>query len=137
MNYMCHWIVKAVSLQLFGDMCTLYDFYWRIILFAGAETNHKVNSMNYYSYRLMVRENEDNQILKRRRIFHQYALDMYVKIGTEWLAFIRLNQTKLRSEEYIHLRDVIITDGNANNVGRMIIPPATCIGSPRHMHEYA
>ncbi|XP_050065709.1 uncharacterized protein LOC126554705 [Aphis gossypii] len=62
---------------------------------------------------------------------------MYVKIETERLTFIRLNQTKLRSEEYIHLRDAINTDGNAQNVGRMTILPATYIGSPRHMHEYA
>ncbi|CAI6377043.1 unnamed protein product [Macrosiphum euphorbiae] len=41
---------------------------------------------------------------------------MYVKIETERLTFIRLNQTKLRSEEYIHLRDAINTDGNAQNI---------------------
>jgi len=62
---------------------------------------------------------------------------MYVTIETERLTFIRLNQTKLRSEEYIHFRDAINTDGNAQNVGRMTILPATYIGSPRHMHEYA
>lgn len=93
--------------------------------------------MNYYSYRLMVRENEDNHILKCRRLFHQYAVDMYVKVETERLTFIRLNQKKLRSEEYIHLRDAINADGNAQNVGRMTILPATYVGSPRHMHEYA
>ncbi|XP_050056168.1 uncharacterized protein LOC126549825 [Aphis gossypii] len=104
---------------------------------AGSETNKKVSSMNYYSYRLMIRENEDNHILKCRRLYHKYVVDMYVKIETERLTFIRLNQTKLRSEEYIHLRDAINTDGNAQNVGRMTILPATYIGSPRHMHEYA
>ncbi|XP_069968843.1 uncharacterized protein [Bactrocera oleae] len=93
--------------------------------------------MNYYSYRLMIRENEDNHILKCRRLYHKYVVDMYVKIETERLTFIRLNQTKLRSEEYVHLRDAINTDGNAQNVGRMTILPATYIGSPRHMHEYA
>ncbi|XP_076251520.1 uncharacterized protein LOC143190840 [Rhynchophorus ferrugineus] len=103
----------------------------------GSETNKKVSSMNYYSYRLMIRENEDNHILKCRRLYHKYVDDMYVKIETERLTFIRLNQTKLRSEEYIHLRDAINTDGNAQNVGRMTILPATYIGSPRHMHEYA
>ncbi|CAF4940496.1 unnamed protein product [Pieris macdunnoughi] len=102
-----------------------------------AETNKKVSSMNYYSYRLMVRENEDNHILKCRRLFHQYAVDMYVKVETERLTFIRLNQAKLRSEEYIHIRDAINADGNAQNVGRKTILPATYIGSPRHMHEYA
>ncbi|XP_076251478.1 uncharacterized protein LOC143190794 [Rhynchophorus ferrugineus] len=82
----------------------------------GSETNKKVSSMNYYSYRLMIRENADNRILKCRRLYHKYVDDMYVKIETERLTFIRLNQTKLRSEEYIHLRDAINTDGNAQNI---------------------
>lgn len=68
--------------------------------------------MNYYSYRLMIRE---NHILKCRRLFHEYVVYKYVKIETERLTFIRFNQTKLRSEEYIHLRDTINTDGNAQN----------------------
>lgn len=62
--------------------------------------------MSYYSYRLRVRENEDNHIIKCRRLFHQYAVYMSVKIQAEQLTLIRLNQTKLRSEEYIHLRAV-------------------------------
>lgn len=48
-----------------------------------------------------------------------------------------MNQKKLHAEEYIHLRDVIANDGNADNVGQMLILPATYTGSPRHMHEYA
>lgn len=93
--------------------------------------------MNYYAYRLMIRENEDNHILKCRRLFQQYAVDMYAKIETERLNFIRFNQKKLRSEEYIHLRDAINNDANVNDIGRMTILPATYTGSPRHMHEYA
>lgn len=93
--------------------------------------------MNYYSYRLMIRQDKDNHILKCRQLFHQYIVDMYAKIETERLLFIRLNQTKLRSEEYIHLRDAVINDGNVNEMGRMVILPATFTGSPRHMHEYA
>ncbi|KAL4090226.1 hypothetical protein QTP88_025121 [Uroleucon formosanum] len=104
---------------------------------SGSETNKKVSSMNYYSYRLMIRENDDNHILKCRRLYHKYVVDMFVKIETERLTFIRLNQTKLRSKEYIHLRDAINTDGNAQNVGRMTILPAIYIESPRNMHEYA
>ena len=76
-------------------------------------------------------------ILKCRRLFHQYAVGMYVKVEMERLKFIKLNLAKLRSEEYIHLRDVINTDGNGQNVGRITILPATYIGSLRHMHEYA
>ena len=88
--------------------------------------------MNYYSYRRMVRENEDNSILKCRRLFHQYVVDMYVKVETERLTFIRLHQAKLRSEEYIHLRDAINTDGNAQNKGRTTILPATNVEILRH-----
>ncbi|XP_066453866.1 uncharacterized protein [Eleutherodactylus coqui] len=79
----------------------------------------------------------DNHILKCQHLFHQYIVDMYAKIDTERLLFIRLNQTKLHSEEYIHLRDAIATDGNPNELGKMVILPATFTGSPRHMHEYA
>lgn len=70
-------------------------------------------------------------------LFSQLAVDEYVKIETERLAYIRFNQKKLRSEESIHLRDAINTDRNGNNVGRLTILPATYVGSPRHMHEYA
>lgn len=93
--------------------------------------------MNYYAYRLMIRENIESHILKCRQLYHQYVVDMYAKIESERLLFIRLNQRQLRSEEYVHLRDAVNTDGNVNDIGRMIILPATFTGSPRHMHEYA
>ena len=93
--------------------------------------------MNYYSYRLMIRHNDDNYILKCRRLFHQYIVDIYAKIESERLLFIRLNQTKLRYEQYIHLRNTVVNDGNTTNVGRLAILPSSYAGSPRHMHEYA
>lgn len=93
--------------------------------------------MNYYSYRLMIRQNQVNHIFYCRRLFHQYVVDMYAKIETERLNFIRFNQKKLRSEEYIHLRDAINSDGNVQDLGKMIILPSSYTGSPRHMHEYA
>lgn len=40
------------------------------------ETNKKVSAMNYYSYRLMIRENAENHILKCRQLFHQYIVDI-------------------------------------------------------------
>ena len=93
--------------------------------------------MPYYSYRLMMRQDEENYILKCRELFHQFVVDMYAKIESERLLYIRLNQTKLRSEQYIHLRDAVINDGNTTNVGRLTILPSSYAGSPRHMHEYA
>lgn len=103
----------------------------------GAPLNKKVSAMNFYGYRIMIRQNEINNILKCRQLFNQYVVDMYAKIETERLLYIRLNQKSLRSEEYIHLRDAIANDGNVNDIGKMVILPATFTGSPRHMHEYA
>ena len=99
--------------------------------------NKKCSAMHYYSYRLMIRQDEENYILKCRELFHQFVVDMYAKIESECLLYIRLNQTKLRSEQYIHLRDAVINDGNTTNVGRLTILPSSYAGSPRHMHEYA
>ncbi|XP_055584901.1 uncharacterized protein LOC129737764 [Uranotaenia lowii] len=105
----------------------------------GEETGKKISAMNFYAYRLMIRRNVENHILKCRALFHQYIVDMYVKIESERLLYIRLNQSKLRSEEYIHLRDAINNDVNIdpNELGKAFILPATFTGSPRHMHEYA
>lgn len=134
------WLIQQQVIRLYKIKYFIYSIYECIFLsfvLPGADTHKKVSAMNYYAYRLMIREGEVNHILMCQRLFHQYAVDMYVKIETERLTYIRLNQQQLRSEEYIHLRDAINTDGNVNNVGRMTILPATYIGSPRHMHEYA
>ena len=85
----------------------------------------------------MIHQNADDYLLWFHRLFQQYCIDMYVKIETEHLNFIRFNQVKLRLEEYIHLRDAITVEGDAANDGRLDILPATYIDNPRQMHEYA
>ncbi|CAH8529651.1 unnamed protein product [Dicrocoelium dendriticum] len=62
---------------------------------------------------------------------------MYAKIETKRLLFIRMDQTKLRSEEGVQLRDAVVNDGNAADVGRLKILPSSYTGSLRHMDEYA
>ncbi|GFV78488.1 helitron_like_N domain-containing protein [Trichonephila clavipes] len=103
----------------------------------NVDINKNVSAMNYYAYRMMIRENADNHIVKYRQLFHQYIVDMYAKIESERLLYIRLNQVKLSSEEYIHLRDAVVNDGNLSELGKMAILPSTFTGSPRHMREYA
>jgi len=58
----------------------------------------------------MIRRDDYNHILKCRRLLHQFAVDIYVKVETERLTYIRLNQQKLRMVEYVHLRDAINVD---------------------------
>ena len=100
---------------------------------SGEETNIKRSAMNYYSYRSMIRQNEDNHILKCRQLLHQYIIDMYARVETERLMFISFNQTTLRSEEYVNLGDAVVNCGNTTNIERLITLPSSYTSSPRHM----
>ena len=83
--------------------------------------------MKFYAYRLMVRAT-GNHLLNYGRLFHQYLVDMYAKIESERLLYLRLNQTELRVEEYAHLKDAMAND---------VILPSSFTGCPRHMQQYA
>ncbi|GBM12834.1 hypothetical protein AVEN_247603-1 [Araneus ventricosus] len=99
--------------------------------------NKTVSAMSFYAYRLMVRSTE-NRLLNYIQLLHQYLVDTYAKIQAELLLFIRLNQKKLRVDEYIHLKeDAIKNDSDPANHGKLVILPSTFTGCPRNMHEYA
>ncbi|XP_044588730.1 uncharacterized protein LOC123267907 [Cotesia glomerata] len=103
---------------------------------SGAETNKNVSSKDYYAYRLMIRRGLDNVILRFRELCQQFMVDMYAKIEGERLRYLRYNQLKLRVEEYIHLRDAIVNNADAAEIGNSVILPSSYVGSPRHMQEY-
>ena len=84
----------------------------------------------------MVRVEDVSQILRCRQLFHQFIVDMYAKIISERLLYVRLNQKKLRVDEYIYLRDTIENDGDTTDLGQLVILPSTFTASSRHMHEY-
>lgn len=98
-------------------------------------TNKNVSAMEFYSYRIMFRNN-DNLIIRCCQLFNQFLVDMYAKIESERLAYIRHNQAALRADDYIHLRDALAIGGRTEDLGQLVILPATFTGSPRHMHEY-
>ena len=123
---------------IFWDGADGYHFSIKLMNPAtNKEMNKKCSAMHHYSYRLMIRQEEDNYILKFPQLFHQYVVDMFEKIESERLLYIRLNQTKLRSEQYIHLGHAVVNDSSTTNVWGLTILPSSYAGSPRHMHEYA
>ncbi|GBN33875.1 hypothetical protein AVEN_52650-1 [Araneus ventricosus] len=75
--------------------------------------------MEFYAFRIMIRTESSNHILLYRQLFHQYKIDMCAKIESGRLLYIKLNQQKLRLEEYIHLRDAITNDGNVTDIARI------------------
>lgn len=99
------------------------------------EGRGKVTATEFYAYRIMDRVNHMNPLLHFREVFLQYVTDMYAKIESERLRFIRLNQPKLRVEQYIHLRDDVSRGGNLHDLGQLTILPSSFTGGPRYMHE--
>ena len=43
----------------------------------------KVSAMDFYAYRIMMRTDAINHILRCRQLFHQFIVDMYAKIESE------------------------------------------------------
>lgn len=82
-----------------------------------------------------LRQDEEVFLHRFKGLFSQFVVDVYAKIETERLVFIRTNQRKLRAEDYITLRDVLRHDSDVENLGRMVILPSTFTGRPRYMHE--
>ncbi|CAE1318262.1 unnamed protein product [Acanthosepion pharaonis] len=60
---------------------------------------------------------------------------MAAKMESERLGFIKLNQSKFRTDSYIHLRDGLRSDGDPRNLGKPCILPSSYTGGPRYMHE--
>lgn len=49
----------------------------------GAVTLERVSSMDFYVYRIMIRDNQSNRIMKCRQLFQQLIVDMYAKVESE------------------------------------------------------
>ncbi|CAE1255026.1 unnamed protein product [Acanthosepion pharaonis] len=60
---------------------------------------------------------------------------MAAKMESGRLGFIKLNQSKLRTDSYIHLRDGLRSDGDPRNLGKPCILPSSYTGGPQYMHE--
>ena len=120
---------------IFWDGADGYHFNIKLINPATNKEMDKIcSAMNCYAYRTMIRHDEENYISKCRQLFHQYIVDMYANIESGRLLCIRLNQTKLCFEQYIHSRNAVVNDGNTTKIGRVTIWPSLNAGSPRHMH---
>ncbi|GBL77760.1 hypothetical protein AVEN_152973-1 [Araneus ventricosus] len=95
----------------------------------------KISAMQFYAYRMMQSIPDFNILLRSKTLFHQFIVDMYAKIESERLLYIRLNQRTLRVEQYVHLRDAVMNDGIVADIGQLIILLSSFTGGPKYMHE--
>ena len=101
----------------------------------GAKKRKTVSCMSYYCYRIMERQHNFNVLLRYGMLLNQYLVDQYAKIESERLAFIRNNQTKLRTENYVHLQDALHSNEHSTEIGQLVILPSSFTGGPRYLHE--
>ncbi|GBC08228.1 hypothetical protein RclHR1_00080005 [Rhizophagus clarus] len=99
----------------------------------GTSKRNRVTPMQFYSYRLQIRDGDWLQYAGR--LYQQYIVDQYAKIEQERLNYLRLNQSTLRTEMYQGTIDAIHTGDTSNNIGRRIILPSSFTGGPRQMYQ--
>ena len=97
------------------------------------------SAMQYYKYRLMPQSGESfNTIHRMGRLFQQYVVDMYAKIESSRLQYLRFNQGQLHADLYQGLADAVVSsDGQPNGslLGKKVILPSSFTGSPRYQHQ--
>ena len=94
----------------------------------GTILQHKVSQ-------IAVRDEEFNPILHGGKLFQQWAVDSHLQVEANNLNFVKMNQNRLREENYTNLNDHINNANGVVQVGRSVILPSTFQGSPRNMRE--
>ncbi|CAG8784782.1 10372_t:CDS:1, partial [Dentiscutata erythropus] len=97
---------KSRNLQYISEMNRSYnliqyplffprgDYRWNLEILQNASLK-KVTTRQYYTYKLHIHENSLTLIHHGRRLLQQYIVDNYVKIESERLNYLQLNQDKL------------------------------------------
>ena len=98
------------------------------------ETGSNVIARQYYCYKLQMRLGDPSHILSFGRLYQQFVVDMYFKIETMRLLYIRNNQSRIRVDFYQGLIDSISMGINeGRKAGKRILLPPSFIGGPRDM----
>ena len=115
-----------------------------------------VSCREFYNYHFQIRD-PISHLHKARALFSQFVVDMFVKMESERLLFIKTHQKQLRADEYCHLKDALknddpnfgksrqntngrqpsrhVAEARGNELGKLVVLPATHVGSPRYYHE--
>ena len=107
---------RDATLQRISETHRSYDAQQYPLLFSRGENGYnfattddrKISAMRFYAHRLMSRVNGNfNAILRSQKLMQQFAVDMFVKVETERLHYLRREQTRLRAASYSDFRDAI------------------------------
>jgi hypothetical protein len=94
----------------------------------------RVSLRSFIAFRLMERVFEDSIILKSRRLFQQFVVDLYSMIESQRLSFIRQNQQQIRADFLSGIEEAVERgDIFASSVGSRIVLPSSFTGGRRYM----
>ena len=135
---------KEGKLQTINSLHRSYDPLHYVLLFPGGDDGYtesikKENGKNmspveFYKYRLQVRNNDDNTLMKSRRLTQQYATDAYAKVEGQRLRWVRSHQREIRADKYKGLLDAVDANDGVNAGQKVILPPSVT-ASPRWYAE--
>ena len=97
-----------------------------------------MSQVQFYSYRLHLRDKDFPSIHMGGRLFQQYICDVWVSSDHNRLQWVLHNQPRLRADLYSGLEDVAShNDANLDlhSVGRRIVLPLSYVGGPRYMNQ--
>ena len=90
-----------------------------------------VTPMRFYSY--LLQDREGSYLVHYGRLFHQYAVDMYVKVEQQRLRYIEKYQDSFRAEVLQGVLDAMHNE-TARDIGSRVVLPASFAGGPRDMN---
>lgn len=102
----------------------------------GKAEPKRLTQTRYIAYRVHARRNEYSTVLRGKRLFQQYLVDMWASADQNRLSFIRYHQANFRASLYSGLEDAITGgDIDLNDLGQRFVLPSSYIGGPRHMQQ--
>ena len=91
-----------------------------------------VSVRDYYCYKFQMRRGVFNTMLYDKRLFQQYVVDMYIKVETSRLDYIKKHQKQICADLYQGVVDSLqARDYCADAVGKWTIGPSSFIGGRR------
>jgi hypothetical protein len=96
-----------------------------------------VSIRDYYCYRFQIRPSIFNPILHGKRLFQQFVVDIYIKIESHRLDWMRSHQTELRADLYQGFCDSLEAgERRGATTGKWIVLSRSFIGGPRDMRKW-
>lgn len=106
---------------------------------AGDRKRTNLTMLEYFAYRLQVRDVDGFSLLHHAgHLFHQYAVDAYVRWEANILDYIRGHQKELRADTYTGLISYLNDQADRRGLkpGKIVVLPSSFTGSPRNMKNH-